>query len=95
MQIMVNRYYDEGHIKQAKTSTLLRLIVKNFLRKRCPEYIQKTSTSYQQEINKLYSAPKGDTRFPQSYRVQKTNYTQETPSVAETTGVNEVHPMPT
>ena len=28
MQTMVERYYDEGHIHQAKTSTLLRLIVK-------------------------------------------------------------------
>jgi hypothetical protein len=31
MQAMVKRYYDEGHIHQAKTSTLLRLIVKAFL----------------------------------------------------------------
>jgi hypothetical protein len=73
MQAMVKRYYEEGHIHQAKTSTLLRLIVKSFLRKRCPEYEQKTSTSYQQEISKLYSAPKGDTRFSNSYLFQKTN----------------------
>ena len=58
MQIMVNRYYEDGRIKQAKTSTLLRLIVKRFLRRDCPEYEQKISTSYQQEINKLYSDPK-------------------------------------
>ena len=38
MQAMVKRYYEEGHIHQAKTSTLLRQIVKNFLRNRCPEY---------------------------------------------------------
>ena len=31
MQAMVNRYYEEGHINQAKTSTLLRLIVKRLL----------------------------------------------------------------
>ena len=31
IQAMVNRYYDEGHIHQAKTSTLLRLIVKRLL----------------------------------------------------------------
>ena len=74
MQIMVNRYYGEGHIHQAKISTLLRLIVKNFLRNRCPDYEQKTSTGYQQEISKLYSAPKGDTSFPSSYLLQKTNY---------------------
>ena len=74
MQAMVKRYYEEGHIHQAKTSTLLRLIVKAFLRKRCPEYEQKTSTSYQQEMNKLYSDPKGDNRFPSSYSLQKTNY---------------------
>ena len=30
MQAMVKRYYEEGHIHQAKTSTLLRLIVKAF-----------------------------------------------------------------
>ncbi|MDQ5868741.1 MAG: hypothetical protein M3530_03315 [Thermoproteota archaeon] len=83
MQIMVNRYYEEGRIKQAKTSTLLRLIVKRFLRRDCPEYEQKISTSYQQEINKLYSAPKDDTRFPQSYQLRKTNYTPG-PSTANT-----------
>jgi hypothetical protein len=38
MRIMVNRYYEEGRIKQAKISTLLRLIVKRFLRRDCPEY---------------------------------------------------------
>ena len=75
MQAMVKRYYEEGHIHQAKTSTLLRLIVKSFLRKRCPEYEQKTSTSYQQEINKLYSDPNGTNRFPQSYQLRKTNFT--------------------
>ena len=86
MQAMVKRYYEEGHIHQAKTSTLLRLIVKSFLRKRCPEYEQKTSTSYQQEINKLYSAPKGDTSVPHSYLLQKTNYTPG-PSTANSTSV--------
>ena len=75
MQLMVNRYYKERRIKQAKTSTLLRLIVKRFLRRDCPEYEQKTSTSYQQEINKLYSAPKGDTSVPHSYLLQETDYT--------------------
>ena len=44
MQLMVNRYYEERRINQAKTSTLLRLIVKRFLRRDCPEYEQKTST---------------------------------------------------
>ena len=78
MQAMVKRYYEEGHIHQAKTSTLLRLIVKAFLRKRCPEYEQKTSTSYQQEMNRLYSVPNGDTSFPSSYPLQKTNYPQWT-----------------
>ena len=86
MQAMVKRYYDEGHIHQAKTSTLLRLIVKSFLRKRCPEYEQKTSTGYQQEISKLYSDPKDDTRSPQSYQL-RTSYSQQTPSVGETTAV--------
>ena len=33
---MVNRYYEERRINQAKTSTLLRLIVKRFLRRDCP-----------------------------------------------------------
>ena len=75
MQAMVKRYYEEGHIHQAKTSTLLRLIVKRLFAKRCPDYEQKTSTSYQQEINKLYSAQKGDTSFPHSYLLQETNYT--------------------
>ena len=28
IQAMVDRYFEEGHIHQAKTSTLLRLIVK-------------------------------------------------------------------
>ena len=74
MQAMVKRYYDEGHIHQAKTSTLLRLIVKAFLHK-CPGYEQKTSSSYQQEINKLYSDPNGNNQFPQSYQLRKTNYT--------------------
>ena len=86
MQAMVKRYYEEGHIHQAKTSTLLRLIVKSFLRKRCPEYEQKTSTGYQQEISKLYSAPKGDTSVPHSYLLQETNYSPE-PSTANTTYV--------
>ena len=36
MQAMVDRYFEKGIIKQAKTSTLLRLIVKSFLRKNCP-----------------------------------------------------------
>jgi len=74
MQTMVRRYYEEGHIHQAKTSTLLRLIVKSFLRKRCPDYEQKTSTGYQKEISKLYSAPKGDTSFPHSYPLQEITY---------------------
>ena len=78
MQAMVKRYYEEGHIHQAKTSTLLRLIVKAFLRKRCPEYEQKASTSYQQEMNRLYSVPNGDTSFPSSYPLQKTSYPQWT-----------------
>ena len=56
LQIMVNRYYKEGRIKQAKTSTLLRLLVKRFLRGgECPEYEHKTPTSYQQE---MYSDPR-------------------------------------
>lgn len=38
LTIMVERYFEKGIIKQAKPSTLLRLIVRNFLRKRCPEY---------------------------------------------------------
>ena len=75
MQAMVKRYYEEGHIHQAKTSILLRLIVKAFLRKRCPDYEQKAFTNYQQEMNKLYSAPKGDTSFLPSYQLRKTNYT--------------------
>jgi len=91
LQAMVDSYFEKGIIKQAKTSTLLRLIVKSFLRKRCPEYERKTSSSYQQEINKLYSAPKGDTSFPNSYLLQKTNYTQEKPSVAETTELQIFH----
>ena len=86
MQAMVKRYYEEGHIHQAKTSTLLRLIVKAFLRKRCPDYEQKTSTGYQQEISKLYSDPNGNTGFPQSYQLRKTSYTPG-PSTANTTSV--------
>lgn len=74
MQVMVERYYEEGRIKQAKTSTLLRKIVKGFLHRYCPEYEQKISTSYQQEINKLYSAPKGDTSISGSYLPQETNH---------------------
>ena len=45
MQLMVNRYYEERRINQAKTSTLLRLIVKRFLRRDCPEY--RTKDIYQ------------------------------------------------
>ncbi len=78
LHVMVDRYFDNGIIPQAKTSTLLRLIVKRFLRRDCPEYEQKTSNGYQQEISKLYSAPKGDTSFPHSYLLQKTNYTPGT-----------------
>ena len=85
LTMMVERYFEIGIIKQAKTSTLLRLIVKSFLRKRCPEYEQKTSTSYQQEINKLYSTPKDDTRFTYSYLFQKTN--TPGPSTANTASV--------
>ena len=33
LQAMVNRYFEHGIIPQAKTSTLLRLIVRDFLRK--------------------------------------------------------------
>src|SRR6185437_13610800 len=73
MQEMVKRYYEEGHIHQAKTSTLLRLIVKNFLRNRCQDYEQKNSTGYQQEISKLYSGPKCDTSISRSYLPQETN----------------------
>ena len=87
MQLMVNRYYEERRINQAKTSTLLRLIVKRFLRRDCPEYEQKTSTSYQQEINKLYSAPKGDTSVPHSYLFQKTN--TPGPSTSNTSSVKQ------
>ena len=86
LTIMVERYFEKGIIKQAKPSTLLRLIVKSFLRKNCPEDEQKTSSGYQQEINKLYSAPKGDTSFPRSYLLQKTNYTPG-PSTANSTSV--------
>jgi hypothetical protein len=75
MRIMVNRYYEKQIIKQPKISTLLRLVVKNFLRKRCPEYEQKISTSYQKEINKLYSDPNGNSRFPQPYQLRKASYT--------------------
>jgi hypothetical protein len=75
LQGMVDRYFEKGFIKQAKTSTLLRLIVKGFLRRHCPEYEQKTSHGYQQEINKLYSDPKRI--IPQ---IQYTDYTR--PSVA-------------
>lgn len=73
LAMMVERYFERGIIKQAKTSTLLRLIVKSFLRYRCPEYEQKTSTTYQNEISKLYSTPKDDNRFSYSYLFQKTN----------------------
>lgn len=86
LTMMVERYFEKGIIKQAKTSTLLRLIVKRFLRRDCPEYEQKTSTSYQQEINKLYSDPKDDTRFTHSYPLQETNYTPG-PSTANSTSV--------
>ena len=77
LRVMVDRYFDNGIIPQAKTSTLLRLIVKRFLRRDCPEYAQKTSISYQQEISKLYSDPKDNARFPHNYQIQKTNYTAE------------------
>ena len=86
LTMMVERYFEKGIIKQAKPSTLLRLIVRNFLRKRCPEYEQKTSTSYQQEINKLYPAPNGEPSFPHSYLPQETNHTPG-PSTANTTSV--------
>ena len=85
LKAMVDRYFENGIIKQAKTSTLLRLIVVDFLR-RCEEYEQNTSSNYQQEISKLYSAPKGDTSFPHSYQLQKTNYTPG-PSTANSTSV--------
>ncbi len=85
LHVMVDRYFDNGIIAQAKTSTLLRLIVKRFLRRDCPEYEQKTS-SYQQEMNKLYSAQKSDTSFPRSYLPQETNYTPGS-STANSTSV--------
>jgi hypothetical protein len=84
LTMMVERYYEKGIIKQAKTSRLLRLIVKSFLTRNCPEYGRKTSTSYQQEMNKLYSSPKGDTIFPHSYLLQETNYSPG-PSTANST----------
>ena len=80
LQAMVNRYFEHGIIPQAKTSTLLRLIVVDFLNN-CQEYQQDTSSSYQQEISKLYSDPNGTNRFPQSYQLRKTNYTSA-PSTA-------------
>ncbi len=73
LHAMVNRYFEHGLIPQAKTSTLLRVIVRDFLRK-CPGYEQNIASSYQHEISKLYSAPKVDTSFPSSYPLQKTNY---------------------
>ncbi len=85
LQAMVNRYFEHGIIRQAKTSTLLRLIVVDFLR-RCEEYEQNTSSNYQQEISKLYSAPKDDTSFPHSYPLQETNYTPG-PSTANSASV--------
>ena len=85
LQAMVNRYFEHGIIPQAKTSTLLRLIVVDFLR-RCEEYEQNTSSNYQQEISKLYSAPKGDTSVPHSYLLQKRNYTPG-PSTVNSTSV--------
>ena len=47
---------------------------------------QKTSNSYQQEISKLYSGPKGDTSISRSYLSQETNHTPG-PSTANTTSV--------
>ena len=85
LQAMVNRYFEHGIIPQAKTSTLLRLIVVDFLR-RCEEYEQNTSTNYQQEINKLYSDPNGTNRLLQSYQLRKTNFTP-VPSTANSTYV--------
>jgi len=85
LQAMVDRYFENGIISQAKTSTLLRLIVIDFLR-RCEEYEQNTSSSYQQEINKLYSDPNGNNRFPQSYQLRKASYTPG-PSPANSTSV--------
>jgi len=82
MQTMVDRYYEEGRIKQAKTSTLLRLIVKRFLRRYCPEYEQNASNGYQQEINKLYSDQQGRTRIPQ---IQNTTG----PSVADIASIKQ------
>ena len=73
LQAMVNRYFEHGIIPQAKTSALLRLIIVDFLR-RCEEYEQNTSSNYQQEIKKMYSDQKGNTRFPQEYTMQKTNH---------------------
>ena len=87
LHVMVDRYFDNGIIPQAKTSTLLRLIVKRFLRRDSPEYEQKTSTSYQNEISKLYSTPKDDTRFSYSYLFQKTN--TPVPSTANSTSVKQ------
>ena len=84
LQAMVNRYFEHGIIPQAKTSTLLRVIVRDFLRKRCPGYEQNTTSSYQHEISKLYSEPSRNNRFPQPYQLQKTSYTPE-PSMTNTT----------
>jgi hypothetical protein len=44
LQAMVNRYFENGIIPQVKTSTLLRLIVVDFLR-RCEEYEQDTPSA--------------------------------------------------
>ncbi len=86
LNMMVERYHEKGIIKQAKTSRLLRLIVKSFLTRNCPEYGHKTSISYQQQISKLYSDTKDDTRFTHSYPLQETNYPPEL-STANTTYV--------
>jgi hypothetical protein len=51
LKTMVDRYFKNGIIPQAKTSALLRLIIVDFLR-RCEEYEQNTSSNYQQEISK-------------------------------------------
>jgi hypothetical protein len=55
VQLMAQRYRDNGYIKQARVSTLLRIVIKRFLRDSCPEYTRKLiASSYQAQVDNMY-----------------------------------------
>jgi hypothetical protein len=51
LQLMVDRYANNGQLKHASVSSLLRIIVKKFLQQECPEYHQlKSITNHTHQL---------------------------------------------